>query len=84
MDRQNNILSNTMGIINKLFLFWFYAGFIGLFLLPFRNDWHKIKLDLKKLFFKSLLNFFISSVIAYLFMPFILIDTIINIFRNNV
>jgi hypothetical protein len=73
-----------MAIINKLFLFWFYAGFIGLFLLPFRSDWHKIRLDLSKLFFKSLLNFFISSIIAYLFMPFILIDSLINIFRNDV
>tara|TARA_R110000868_G_scaffold181220_8_gene422099 strand:- start:5250 stop:5471 length:222 start_codon:yes stop_codon:yes gene_type:complete len=73
-----------MVIINKLFFFWFYAGLISVLLLPFRNDWYKIQVDLKRLFFKSPLHFFVSSVIAYLFMPFILIDSLINIFRNDV
>jgi hypothetical protein len=61
---------------------WFYLGLISLFLLPLRNDWIAIQIDLKKLLFKSWLHFFISSMIGYLFMPFILIDSIIKIFKN--
>jgi hypothetical protein len=61
---------------------WFCLGFLGLMILPFRSDWIAVQIDLKKLFFSSFTHFVISSFIAFVFMPFILIDSLINIFRN--
>ena len=63
---------------------WFYLGIFGVATLPFRSDWIAVQIDLKRLFFSSILHFIISSIIGYIFMPFILIDNIINIFKNNV
>ena len=71
-----------MAIISSLFLTWLYLGFLGLAILPFRSDWIAVQIDLKRLFFSSFTHFIISSIIGYVFMPFILIDSIINIFRN--
>jgi hypothetical protein len=71
-----------MEIISSFFITWFCLGFLGLMILPFRSDWIAVQIDLKKLFFSSFTHFVISSVIAYVFMPFILIDSIVNIFRN--
>jgi hypothetical protein len=82
MDKQNNILTNIMETINSFFLSWFCLGFLGLMILPFRSDWVAVQIDLKRLFFSSFTHFVISSIIAYLFMPLILIDSLINIFRN--
>ena len=73
-----------MGIINNFIIAWFYLGVLSLAILPFRGDWIAVQIDLKRLFFSSISHFIISSIIGYLFMPFILIDSIINIFRNNV
>ena len=84
MDKQNNILTNTMEIISNFLIAWFYLGVLGVAILPFRSDWIAVQIDLKRLFFGSILHFVISSIMGYLFMPFILIDSIINIFRNNV
>ena len=61
---------------------WFYLGMVSLLLLPFRSDWFKIQIDLKKLFFSSVLHFVVTSIMCYLFIPFILIDSIINIYKN--
>jgi hypothetical protein len=71
-----------MVIISSFFLTWLYLGFLGLMVLPFRSDWISVQIDLKRLFFSSFTHFIISSIIGYVFMPFILIDSIINIFRN--
>jgi hypothetical protein len=71
-----------MEIINNFFITWLYLGFMGLAILPFRSDWIAVQIDLKKLFFSSFTHFVISSVLGFLFMPFILIDSLINIFRN--
>jgi hypothetical protein len=71
-----------MEIISSFFITWFCLGFLGLMILPFRSDWIAVQIDLKKLFFSSFTHFVISSVIGFLFMPFILIDSLINIFRN--
>jgi hypothetical protein len=71
-----------MAIISSFFLTWLYLGFLGLAILPFRSDWIAVQIDLKRLFFSSFTHFIISSIIGYVFMPFILIDSIINIFRN--
>jgi len=71
-----------MAIISSFFLTWLYLGFLGVAILPFRSDWIAVQIDLKRLFFSSFTHFIISSIIGYVFMPFILIDSIINIFRN--
>ena len=80
-DKLNNILTNIMEISN-LFIIWFYLGILSFLLLPFRNDFMLVNNDLKKLFFKSTLGFFVSLVLAYFFMPFIIIDTIKNIYEK--
>ena len=80
-DKLNNILSNTMEI-SSLFIIWFYLGILSFLLLPFRNDFMLVNNDLKKLFFKSTLGFFVSLVLAYFFMPFVIIDTIKNIYEK--
>jgi len=71
-----------MEIISSLIIMWFCLGFLGLMLLPFRSDWVAVQFDLKRMFFSSFPHFVISSILAYLFMPFVLIDSIINIFRD--
>jgi hypothetical protein len=68
--------------ISNLFIIWFYLGILSFLLLPFRNDFMLVNNDLKKLFFKSTLGFFVSLVLAYFFMPFIIIDTIKNIYEK--
>jgi hypothetical protein len=68
--------------ISSFFTAWFYLGMVSLFLLPFRSDWFKIQIDLKKLFFGSVLRFVVTSIMCYIFIPFVLIDTIINIYKN--
>jgi hypothetical protein len=68
--------------ISSFFMAWFYLGMVSLLLLPFRSDWFKIQIDLKKLFFSSVLHFVVTSIMCYLFIPFILIDSIINIYKN--
>lgn len=72
---------NTMAT-SSFFIAWFYLGIASLLLLPFRSDWFKIQIDLKKLFFGSLFRFVVTSIMCYIFIPFILIDTIINIYKN--
>jgi hypothetical protein len=71
-----------MEIISSLIVMWFCLGFLGLMILPFRSDWVAVQIDLKRLFFSSFTHFVISSILAYLFMPIILIDSIINIYRD--
>lgn len=68
--------------ISSFFMVWFYLGMVSLLLLTFRSDWFIMQIDLKKLFFTSILHFVITSAMFYLFMPFILIDSIINIYKN--
>jgi hypothetical protein len=68
--------------ISSFFIAWFYLGIASLLLLPFRSDWFKIQIDLKKLFFGSLLRFVVTSIMCYIFIPFILIDSIINIYKS--
>lgn len=80
-DKLNNILTNIMEI-SSLFIIWFYLGILSFLLLPFRNDFMLVNNDLKKLFFKSTLGFFVSLVLAYFFMPFVIIDTIKNIYEK--
>jgi hypothetical protein len=68
--------------ISSFFIAWFYLGIVSLIILPLRSDWAKIQIDFKRLFFNSWLHFVISSIMAYLFMPFILLDSLINIYRS--
>jgi hypothetical protein len=73
-----------METINNFLIIWGYLVGFSFGLLPFRNDWITIQMDLKKLFFSSFTHFVISSVLAFMFMPIILIDTLVTIFRKDV
>lgn len=78
-DKLNNILTNIMEI-SSLLKIWFYLCVLSFLLLPFRNDFMIVNNDLKKLFFRSFFGFFVTLILAYFFMPFVIIDTIKNIY----
>jgi hypothetical protein len=68
--------------INSIFIVWTYLSIISLILIPFRTDGFIIMADIRKLLFGSLLAFIITSVMLFLFLPLLLIDTVQNIIRK--
>lgn len=68
--------------ISSLFIIWFYLCILSFLLLPFRNDFIIVKNDLKNLFFRSFFGFFVTLILAYFFMPFVIFDTIKNIYEK--
>lgn len=76
-----------MATINHFISLWFMLSVVALFVASFRNDWGKLLLDMKLIFFKQKIHYSLGTLILVICIsPFSIpysLKNIYNKFKNK-